>query len=1362
MTGSLRPRQRHRCRLLLLLVGHLTTLLLPLLAATHTTPAAAATSRCEAAFRELGCVGAGCSVCAGHQQHALKAAGCTAAAITELCSRRVPGLRRLAAIKTPSWWWAGDAEAAPDLAWLQWLLVSQADTRTEFSMPPPHGFYPFGLNYSDGCRQAVADEYDPDLIDEWSGGTSNRALFYTSRGVAANMQFDYEMNQALNGIMGFCDSIYRTLGPGAVGSFDNGISVMANGASEYSTYGSYTMDPLATRWHASLTASMSRAGGFNDALFQDNLVNNLWSDTGGFSDEDNRLFIEAMRQAFSAAQRAQLGFPMNLTTFRIRDHLSAVRRAASGDAEGVLADRVVHEYTRWAHQQSMENAVHSAEQMKRAAKAQRGGDGFATAFYGNLPNAGGLHASVVMFAASVVDLIWSEQSEDFQPGFKDDRSPGASGESRAAPARQAYSTLVYKLGAAAGGFVKPVVTLEYVGAHYPNPLYPGVGSASKILPEAAYLAETVANGGIACQTDVATPWKSLFPPPQGNGGAGIQPLGWPSLAMKPHRDLNALHAQFLHRYRGLFSDRERVARVALVYSLPSIVWRDWAPLRTPVLPHREHFTAAARLLEDRRIMYECLAFGHPDFMDSNASLARLAGDGRYTTLVLPAVDAIADEHAAAVSRWVRAGGKLVLWHNASAEESGSRDEEMRQRATPAFAALRSNSGCGEVVILAPEVVAAYVSGVADSSGDVLAAAIGEAPAERQLQLVESDTHADAGNLVWANVWRHGGGPMLSVQMVNYAVDTTGRHDAVNSTKPLTLRLNISAERTLDPTRGLEAQWVSVDYCNLTMPHPGLLNCGGPPPPPEQALSPTLTASGLVEVEIPPLQIFGCVVITNRQSVERETRLAAGEARKWFTRLGFASARTPGADVEAAAPLLASATKLLDTVQGVHPMVPPPSQGLLTQLEQQAAILKQAVVGLTSAHVQRRASMMHRTASVAAVRRFDFTGGRAPSPPGWTAVQLAAGSGNGWSLQCGPGLCTANHSLEAEPLTGVESLFGEWIRNRDPAIPYRYGDGRSSGQFRVALGVQPQLNPATFRASGLAAGEYIATVITGSNGAFAVWEGPSIEGRTAMTAIEVLHADISGAGGGVTVAEMVSVGDRLHAGEHQYRAFPAQVGGDGTLTLRFSGSSVGPLYYNSIQWMVSAVILQRQSSAAGGGDLLLPETTAALAAARAMSVGAIRSWCVLAPLGGNDRWDALDVAVLPLETQAVPDFGARYPGKLGGLIGWRNETVTSFAAVVPLMRGAPTNCSVGYAYAEHIATRAGPAQLVFSTSGVGKVWLNGALLARDELDAGILAAEQSVPVSLQAGANHILVKSVNNFGFADWAIHASIVAAAAGL
>ena len=70
-------------------------------------------------------------------------------------------------------WWGGSCRDGPcgfpgSLAWVRWLLVSEADTRTEFSMPPPHGFNPRGLNYSDDCRQAVVELYDPDLIDEWS------------------------------------------------------------------------------------------------------------------------------------------------------------------------------------------------------------------------------------------------------------------------------------------------------------------------------------------------------------------------------------------------------------------------------------------------------------------------------------------------------------------------------------------------------------------------------------------------------------------------------------------------------------------------------------------------------------------------------------------------------------------------------------------------------------------------------------------------------------------------------------------------------------------------------------------------------------------------------------------------------------------------------------------------------------------------------------------------------------------------------------------------------------------------------------------------------------------------------------------
>ena len=518
--------------------------------------------------------------------------------------------------------------------------------------------------------------------------------------------------------------------------------------------------------------------------------------------------------------------------------------------------------------------------------------------------------------------------------------------------------------------------------------------------------------------------------------------------MKPHRDLNSLHAKFLHRNRGIFVDRSRVARFALVYSLPSMLWRDWAPLRTPNIPHREHFTAAARLLEDNRIMYEVLAFGHPDLLDSNASLTRLL-DQRYASLMLPAVDAISDEQSAAVITWVRNGGHLYIWQNESS--TGMRDEEMQYRAAPAFSVLDSDTGLGKVTNLAACSVTAYVTGTPGNSGDTLAAAIGEMPSQRQLQLVETESDKQASPLVWANVWSHGSGPMLSVQLVNYAVDTT---HGVNLTAPLTIRLNISGEHGL-VGKSLEALWIAPDYCNVSVPRAGLLTCG-PPPPPTLSLLPTVTSSGLVEIRIPALQILGVVVITERGSAEHDTRGAAGEARKWLTRLSFASDRTPGADRIAAQPAILAATEVLDAKQGVN-STQLPSARTTEQLKGVATELKSLVQAVTQSHWQARATMMARTAVVSAVRRFDFTGGNAPSPPGWVAVLPGASfhsptldrcttivqlltisvfpgsSGDGWSLSCG--FCTANHSLAAggtlEPLTGLQSLFGEWIRNRDP-------------------------------------------------------------------------------------------------------------------------------------------------------------------------------------------------------------------------------------------------------------------------------------------------------------------------------------------
>ena len=60
----------------------------------------------------------------------------------------------------------------------------------------------------------------------------------------------------------------------------------------------------------------------------DNLANNLWSDTGGFSDEDNRLFIEAMQRE-NKGLAALTGSPAN------REALSAFKEKRTANFDGL-------------------------------------------------------------------------------------------------------------------------------------------------------------------------------------------------------------------------------------------------------------------------------------------------------------------------------------------------------------------------------------------------------------------------------------------------------------------------------------------------------------------------------------------------------------------------------------------------------------------------------------------------------------------------------------------------------------------------------------------------------------------------------------------------------------------------------------------------------------------------------------------------------------------------------------------------------------------------------------------------------------------------------------------------------------------
>ena len=86
----------------------------------------------------------------------------------------------------------------------------------------------------------------------------------------------------------------------------------------------------------------------------------------------------------------------------------------------------------------------------------------------------------------------------------------------------------------------------------------------------------------------------------------------------------------------------------------------------------------------------------------------------------------------------------------------------------------------------------------------------------------------------------------------------------------------------------------------------------------------MTPDMRLEVELPSVQIFGVVVIENCGSAEASTRAAAAEARKWLTRLTFASARTPASAASAGIPAVTRAKDLLDGFQGDRSIQPSPT------------------------------------------------------------------------------------------------------------------------------------------------------------------------------------------------------------------------------------------------------------------------------------------------------------------------------------------------------------------------------------------------------------------------------------------------------
>ena len=234
----------------------------------------------------------------------------------------------------------------------------------------------------------------------------------------------------------------------------------------------------------------------------------------------------------------------------------------------------------------------------------------------------------------------------------------------------AWNSLTYKVGDASGDFIKPVWTIEY-------------GNDRQYQIE---LAEGHGNGGLM----VSTWGKSLNPATE-------------LLAQR--------HAQFVtsRLNRHLFVDRTRVADTALVYSIPTLMWRRFSSLIVgdafgpSGFDFYPFFSGVARIFEDEHVPYEVIILGHPDVSNDWAQIARF---GKYRRLVVAGVDAMSDVHIANITTYVKSGGKLVI----IGDDVATQDEELVPRRNGSgFKLLVANASKGVVVNVSSAVMHAYAS-----------------------------------------------------------------------------------------------------------------------------------------------------------------------------------------------------------------------------------------------------------------------------------------------------------------------------------------------------------------------------------------------------------------------------------------------------------------------------------------------------------------------------------------------------------------------------------------------------------------------------------------------------------------------------
>ena len=279
----------------------------------------------------------------------------------------------------------------------------------------------------------------------------------------------------------------------------------------------------------------------------------------------------------------------------------------------------------------------------------------------------------------------------------------------------------------------------------------------------------------------------------------------------------APYYQFLGGNKQLFQNVASAAKVAVAYSIPTVVWNFLPTLGILPNAYKGETGGWARAMELLHVPYDIVLLGMEDVWDSSALGAQLQ---RYDTVFAPSVTHVSPSDLAALQLFVQRGGKLV-----TTSDFATRDALNGVAGPPQRTAILSNPNTTTVV---PGDGLALQQAVDQQSIDL--AALG-----RLSSVITAATPAsarivtNAPNTIFVSPQLQQNPSRLLVHLVNYDYGYDQAGDWVNPAKNLTFSIplpagfQVSSAQLLSPdgipTQGF--QWaVNGSAIQLQVPEVG--------------------------------------------------------------------------------------------------------------------------------------------------------------------------------------------------------------------------------------------------------------------------------------------------------------------------------------------------------------------------------------------------------------------------------------------------------------------------------------------------------------------------------------------------------------